>query len=267
LNENDAVRARVAALSEQMREFQTRADGIGIFAFGSATRPYADAQSDIDVGVVVTDASRAAIGVSDIQRARKALGDRAVDVSFWGLQELASSTLDCEVRNLVYGKLLHDPGGALARLREERITLAREVREARTRVTYFEFTYLAHRLVKTQARGTAWAVSVLGAELVTTAVKLLFVERSEWPAAFGWAAAELAYLDVPVSLTETLFAAGSMTDPATVRRFRRRLDAYLVGRDNAFVRDPIALWEWVFRSAEGVEARRRWAGDPLRFGR
>lgn len=254
--------ARLATARTVVTELGATPGMIGAYLFGSATRPYADAQSDLDVGIVL-GAAQLSAGIAAIQQARTRLTGQHVDLSYWADTLLARPREDADRRRIAMCEILSDPTGAIAAAQSRLARVPEPVRQARVRLHYFEVGRVAHLIHKAEARADRPLVRLLTAELVQEAAKLLFIERSQWPSPLSWMRQELELLDV--SIAASLWSLLDTSEPAAVRLFRRKLDRYLTERGLAFVADPMALMDWYFSSEAGLRARAEW-GSPARTG-
>ena len=241
---------------------------LGAFLYGSSARPWADPTSDMDVQVVVDDERLAAIDPRARHVAEHHGGIKAADIWIISPRELDAMidvpTGDINRRRIATAAVLHDPSGIVARIIARAAEVRDDVRDERMRVHYFELTRLAKRIQVAERRDKQDIVRILTAELVLVASKLLFIERRQWPTPTMWIFDELALAGIPAALVAALEAIVESPTARDVRGVRGELDAYLVAAGAAFVRDPEALWSWLFESPRGREAMDIWGGECIR---
>jgi predicted nucleotidyltransferase len=254
--------SREAAVREVLREVEGRPGVVGAYLFGSGVRPYADAHSDVDLGIVVEGEHLGAFA-GQIQELRTKLNRTEVDLSYWPAALLTSPHQDSDRRRLAVCKVVLDPTGAIAAAKAQLEVVPDDVRQARLRVHYFDAVRIAHLVFKADGRGDRGLAMMLTCAFVDEVAKLLFIERRQWPSPLSWMRQELALLDV--SVNASLWALLDTPKAGAVRLFRHRLDRYLTERGATFLTDPVELMRWYFSSDEGIRARNQWC-SPTRTG-
>ena len=246
--------------------FRDQAGVIGAFVFGSATRPYADDQSDVDLQIVVADSARAA-HAGPHHRREIAGTSRISDVWVIELGELERQLglrADNHRRRVADAIVLFDTDDTLAGLVARARHVPADVRDARMRVHHFELAWAAQRVLKAEKRGRAAIARILAAELVLAAGNLLFLARGQWPGPLPWMFEELAAAGVPDEIVARLRALVTSPSARDARRLRGAIDAYLIASGVAFVADPVALWAWINHTPEGQLAHVTYGGELSR---
>ncbi len=250
-----SVDVGINAARAVLKALEGRAGIIGAYLIGSSNRPYADANGDVDVGIVVEEAQLPGL-LPDIKALRSRFANQKVDLSYWLDTLMASPVSDVDRFRLAHCRIIEDPTGAIAAAKARFASVPEDVRQARVRLHYFHGGHMAHLVVKGDARGDQRVVSLMTGLFVMETAKLLFIERGSWPSPASWMRQELELLDVPLaaSLWPLLDAPASNS----IRLFRRKLDRYLQDRGMTFVADPMALLDWYYGSEEGKRARQQW---------
>ena len=240
--------------------YRTTEGVIGAFVFGSASRPYADERSDVDVQIVVENGSPLA-KVTDRLDSRQTDGTaRVADVWFIAtseLERLLGLRADMHRRRVSKAVVLFDTGDTIARLVARAAEMPESVRAEAMRVHHAEVTALARSIVSAETRGKTAALHLLATTLVTAAGNLLFYARHEWPIATSWMFEELAIAGVPSDILEDLRALCTAPSAAVARRLGDSVDAYLASRgvDESGSADAAAR----------IAARERFGGEATRL--
>jgi FkbH-like protein len=255
--------ARARALVEPWTK---RPGFVGAYLFGSLVRPYSDSDSDVDARIVLEDAALGALPVPERRLFVQKDGKKEADIWLMSRSQLASMTLEVDLRALSKAVMLHDERGELATTIDRVSVMSEEVREERLRLHYFEMTFGIQKLNNAIRRDKKSTARLLAAGIVSAAAKLLFVERRVWPASTSWMFEELALEGVEadtITLMQSVLEAGEVR---SIRELRAKVDQYLVAKGFAFTTEPERLLEWYTLTAEGERARQRWAGELARVG-
>lgn len=248
-----------------VRPYAERRETIGAYLVGSATRPHADALSDLDIEVVVEDAAYESTPDAERQVfAYKDAEKRVVDYEFylrpWSeFVALASSTLDLFHYPYRHAVVLHDPQGRVAPVVAALAELPESIRHDRLRVHYLEFRFALGRARKTRERGGELNLSLLYGDARAALVKVLFLAAGSWPATHHWTEQELRCLGVPDGIVAAMGAAFADPTPELVRDLVQVVDEWLGARGEAFHRDSGPLVTWAFHRADGRRAFETWA--------
>jgi hypothetical protein len=252
---------RIARARELMRPYQTREGLIGIFLYGSSCRPYADANSDYDIRIIVEDEALKTIPVEEIHTNFSEGGKKLGDVWITSRTEFENRKRDIDHFRARHARILFDPTGAVASMLERAAVLPSAIRDVRLRVHYYEFTYLSQKVQNAHRRAKRIPALLCGSQLVYAVAKLLLIEKGEWPAPMTWVFEELELAGIPAEIITDLRRVLETADVRAVRALRGRLDPYLIERGNSFIEDPTDFWHWLFHTAEGERAEAEWAGD------
>lgn len=260
MREADLERAR-----ELILPYAARGEVIGSYLVGSATRPFADERSDLDLEVVVQDDAYDA--TPDAERHVLVIDEgppKRVDHEFYlrawsDFEALLGSRQDIVRAGYRHAVVLHDPSGRVASVVQRLAVLPDTEREDRIRVHWLEFLFGLGRARKTiERRKTLDARLVLGGAL-GAAVKLLFVAAGVWPAPTHWAREELALLGVPSSLFERLETCAASIDLADWKALHTAVVAHLAATGHTFHEDGETLARWAYLTPEGRAAFERWS--------
>ncbi len=249
------------------RPYLEREGTIGIYLLGSATRPYSDPRSDLDIEVIVDDATYR--GTPDEERQRFVLKEEpppVVDYEFylrpWSeFVGLIDSTHDLFHYAYQHAVVLHDPRGRIVPVIERLAELPEAIRRERMAVHLLEFRHRLARARKTARRGERPAPINLGllyADALRALVKLLFVVRRSWAATAHWSEQELRLLGIPDRLLERASALLHDSGPEDGMRLIEDVEGFLDGCGETFHRDGDALRRWLFFTAAGKRAFERW---------
>lgn len=248
-----------------IQPYVEREDVLGAYLVGSATRPFRDALSDLDLEVVLTDEAYDAtpdaerhVFVVDEGPPRRV--DHELYLRAWSdFEGLADSRQDVVRQGYRHAVVLHDPHGHVAEVVRRVAELPAAVREERLRVHWLELLFGLGRAKKTLDRGLELDARLVLGDALLAAAKLLFVAGGAWPAPRHWTREELALLGVPDALLEGLEAAAVTTDLEAWNALLDGVRAHLVERDLAFHEDGPALVRWAFLTDAGRAAFERWA--------
>lgn len=238
---------------------------LGALLFGSLSRPYADAASDIDVQIVVEDDRLQALLDEQHEDSHYDDGAKVADVSIVSRGDLEGTVRDAVRRRLATAIILFD-SGELAPLKTRVSAMPEEKRVARLKVHYFEMTYLINKVRNAERRGGSDARALLLAELTIAIAKLCFAEAGQYPPPITWLFDELEVLGAPASITAPLRALGQDSSARLLRRLRADVDSFLLDRGITFIRDPEAVWRWIFHTVDGARSVAELGGPASRIG-
>jgi len=250
---------------ELIRPYLEREGVVGIYLVGSATRPYRDALSDLDLEVVLTD--EAYVRTPDDERhvfVIDAGPPRRVDHEFYlrawsDFEALAGSRQDVVRQGYRHAQVLHDPTGRVAEVVRLIAALPDAVREERLRVHWLELLFGVGRARKTVERGRDLDARLVLCDALLAAVKLLFVAAGAWPSARHWTREELGLLGVPDAVLGALERAAGTTDLEGWVGLVDAVRAHLRAQGHDFHEEGAALVRWAFLTDEGRAAFERWA--------
>ena len=258
----DADRERAEVL---IRPYTERPGVVGAYLVGSATRPYRDALSDLDLELVVSDDAYEATPLGDrhvfvLDDGPPRRVDHEIYVRAWSdFTALEASRQDIVRSGFRHAVVLHDPEGRVAPVIERLARLPEDVREARLRVHWLELLFGLGRARKTLARENELDARLVLVGAVAAAVKLLFVTAGVWPAPAHWTREELALLGVPDPLLDCLTTCTSSIDATDWRALHDAVREHLTAQDLTFHEDAEALTSWAYLTAEGRGAFERWS--------
>ena len=252
---------------ELIRPWTSRDGVVGIYLVGSATRPFCDALSDLDLEVVVEDATYEA--TPDAQRHVFVLDEgppKRVDHEFYlrawsDFLALVDSRQDIVRAGYRHAVVLHDPNGRVAPVVERLAALPDDVRQDRLRVHWLELLFGIGRSRKTFDRGRTFEGRLVLADALRAAVKLLFVAAGVWPAPTHWTRDELSLLGVGEELLERLATCTTSLDGADWKALTVAVAAHLEATGCTFHEDVDALMRWAYLTAEGRAAFERWSSS------
>ncbi len=253
---------RSACAHDLVRPYEGRPGVLGAFVHGSSVRPYGDARSDLDIGVVVADDTVAAeLAGSEVHRKIWVEGRKLADLSLYPAGSLASPPSDLEHFRAMYARVLFEDGGQVTALLDLARALPPAMAAERLRVHYFEVTNLMAKARSAQQRGHDDIAALLRSQLVVRAGRLLAVSRGVWPSPTTWMFEELSWSGVPAPLLASLRALPTSAEPRQLRTLRGALDEYLLAQGIAFVADPGALLEWIYGTPAGRSAVAAWGWE------
>lgn len=242
-----ALLERARAIAAPFRE---QAGVIGAFVFGSATRPYADAHSHVDVQIVV----EAGAG-HDVSQVREPAGDkRSSELWKIDIEDLArrlEQNADMHRYRVAHADVLYDTSDRIAALVARAAHVRPDVREARMRVHHYDFAKATQALLKAEKRERRPTAMLFAAELVVAAGNLLLLARHQWPPPLHWLFEELAAAGTPPEIVAGLRELAVAPSARSARRLRGQIDAYLLANGITFVRDPEALWASINNTEKG----------------
>jgi predicted nucleotidyltransferase len=255
----DALLERANA---HVRPFENAPGVIGAFLFGSASRPYADTSSDVDVEVILDHEPE-----KDGAYRRTSAGiARIVDVRL-------TSRATLEQRLARYGDgnrwksaksiiLFDDAAGTLAGINARAAIVPEERRQLRMRIHYAEIMTLEEELARDR-NGDPAAARLRAAELVSAASKLLSFASHEWPCPTQWIWEELSLLGIPDEITSAMRALLDAPAPGLARGVLDGIRSFLDLRGIAIERSPASVWA---TPLDLSRARWDWGGNRTRLG-
>lgn len=250
-----------------IRPWAGRSGVIGIYLVGSATRPFCDELSDLDLEVVVEDDAYAA--TPDEERHVFVVDEgppKRVDHEFYlrawtDFLALVDSRQDIVRAGYRHAVVLHDPDGRVAPVVERLAALRDDVRDARLRVHWLEFLFGIGRSRKTFDRGRTFETRLVLADALRAAVKLLFVAAGAWPAPTHWTRDELSLLGVGEPLLDHLETCTTSLDGEDWKALTVAVVAHLEASGHTFHEDAEALVRWAYLTADGRAALERWGSS------
>ena len=262
MRDADLERAR-----ELVRSHVARDGVIGAYLVGSATRPFRDALSDLDLELVLEDEAYAATPLEErhvfvIDEGPPRRVDHELYLRAWSdFAALVDSRQDVVRAGYRHAVVLHDPQGRVAPVVERLAEMPAAVRDARLRVHWLELLFGLGRAQKTLGRGKELDARLVLADALRAAVKVLFVAADAWPAPTHWTREELALLDVPAPLLDRLATCASSIDLEEWRALHAGIRARLEARGLRCLEDAEVLVQWAFLTAEGRAAFERWGNS------
>lgn len=258
----DADRERALAL---IRPYAERPGVIGGYLVGSATRPFRDALSDLDLEMIVTDETYAAtpsgerhLFVLDEGPPRRV--DHELYLRAWSdFEALVDSRQDIVRAGYRHAVVLHDPEGRVAPVVRRLAALPDDVRDARLRVHWLELLFGLGRARKTLERGKTLDARLVLADALRAAVKLVFVASGAWPAPTHWTREELDLLGVGEGLLDHLARCAASVDLEDWRALHEHVRGHLGSCGLTFHDDVEALTRWAYLTAEGRASFERWS--------
>lgn len=259
MREADLQRSR-----ELLRPALERPGVLGAYLVGSATRPFRDTLSDLDLELVLTDDAYALTPLDErhvfvIDEGPPRRVDHEFYLRAWSdFEALADSRQDVVRAGYRHAVVLHDPEARLAPVIERVAHLPGATREERLRVHWLELVFGLGRAKQTLAREKVLDARLVLADALRAAVRLLFVAAGVWPAPTHWTREELALLDVPEPLLESLATCTVSLDLEDWRALHGAIRAHLDALGLGFHEDAEGLVAWAFLTAEGRAAFERW---------
>ncbi len=255
--------ARARALVEP---YCAREGVIGAYLVGSATRPYRDDLSDLDIELVVDD--EVYERMPDAERHVLVIDEgppRRVDHEFYAwscsaFRALLASTQDLFHQPYQHAVVLHDPSGGIRETVDALAALPANVREDRMRVHFLELLFGAGRAKKTWARGEETSARLVAAGALAAAAKLLFLTKGSWASPLHWTVPELRLLGVPEDLLAAFAGAVADPSPEDLGALVTATRHWLAVEGETLQEDLEALSAWAFHREEGRAAFERW-GD------
>jgi Domain of unknown function (DUF4037) len=249
---------------ELAKAYIDRPGTIGVMRIGSSLRPWADAQSDVDVMVVVEDEVYAKLST----RERHLFGiDRgpprrkAYDVIVRSWREMSGyvdSPWDLNHYNYQFVRVLFDPSGRLQELLARIVRMPEETRRLRLLVHYHEVIWYRAKAEKCVQRGNlANAQLVLSLSLYALS-RLLFVAQGSWASLQDWTSQELRHVGVPEDIVAALERALVAPSPEQLTQVLALVDPWFDGKGLSFHRSPIEVGDWAVYEDEGIAASRTW---------
>jgi len=262
----------VERVRELIRPYIEKKGVIGIYLLGSASRPYRDGLSDLDIEVIVEDAVYDETPDDERQvfffKEGTPEGERPiVDYEFYlipwsDFEALVDSTLDLFHQPYQHAAILHDPEGRIAPVIERLAELPDDIRRERMIVHYLEFLYRLGRAGKTRGRSEesrpALALALLYGDALSALVKLLFLAKRSWPSTKHWSEQELRLLGIPDDLTARAARLARRPDPDEVKVLVEAVRSFLDDCGETFHRDMETIQRWLFFTKEGKRAFERW---------
>jgi len=238
---------------------------IGIYVVGSATRPYRDNLSDLDIEVIVDDSVYEQTPIAERQVFSFKEGEpKVVDYEFYLIPwsdfiNLTKSGLDLFHYPYQSAKILHDPDGRIEPVIRQLAELPEAVRLERMTVHFLEFLYRLGRVRKTADRGD-WPINLalLQGDALSSLTKLIFLVKKSWPATKHWSEQEFAELDVPDSLLNSAKTWISDSSSDNARAMVAAARGFLDEAGEAFHHDMDGIQQWLFFTAAGKAAFERW---------
>ena len=262
---SDPRPARISRAAEIAAAWVGRPGMIGAYLTGSATRAYADDNSDLDIVIVGEDDAVAAIhpdrrykmGIDRGPPRRKAY-DLLV-LAWTTLAQLRTSDLDHYRQPFQHVVMLHDAAGRIAGLVREIAALPREIRDERMRVHCYEYLWGQTRAARCVARGDLVNARMVAAASLIAAAKCMFLAQDAWPAKLQWSSHELREAGVPEELVTRFEHAWLHLDGASDLALQQMFLDWLTAKGFTFHRYTVELTNWAVTDPAGIAAVHRWA--------
>ena len=238
---------------------------IGIYVVGSATRPYRDELSDLDIEVIVEDAVYEKTPMDKRQVfSFKEDNPKVVDYEFYlipwsDLAALTESTLDLFHYPYQHAEILHDPNGRLAPVIKQLAELPETLRIERMTIHFLEFLYRLGRARKTGERGDLPInLALLRGDALSSLVKVIFLAKKSWPSMKHWSEHEFKQMGIPSELLDavTTWMADPVSDNARTMAAATR--TFLDDCGETFHHDMDGIQQWLFFTKEGKAAFEKW---------
>lgn len=241
-------------------------DGIiGIYVVGSATRPYRDELSDLDIEIIVEDAVYEKTPMDDRQIfSFKDDNPKIVDYEFYlipwsDFANLTKSGLDLFHYPYQHAVILHDPDSRLEPIIKQLAELPESLRIERMTVHYLEFLYRLGRARKTGERGDlSINLSLLRGDALGSLIKLIFLAKKSWPSTKHWSEQEFTEMGISGELLDTVNA--WLLDPVSdnARAMAAATRTFLDDCGETFHHDMDGIQQWLFFTKEGKAAFEAW---------
>jgi len=253
---------------ELIKPYLDKEGVIGIYLVGSATRPYADDKSDLDIEVIIEDDVYAR--TPDDERQTFAFKEtpqdapKVVDYEFYLIPwsdfvGLGDSTHDLFHYPYRHAVVLHDPQNRITPVIEKHAQLPETTRKDRMTVHYLDFLYRLGRARKTRTReGHRLNLALLYADGARSLVKLLFLVAGSWPATAHWSEQELRLLEVPEALIDGAAQLSPDVEPEDVKVLVEAVRAFMEANGVTIHKEHDAIQPWLFFTREGKDAFERW---------
>jgi len=238
---------------------------IGVYVVGSATRPYRDELSDLDIEIIVEDALYEQTPMDERQVfAFKDDNPKIVDYEFYLISwsdfvKLTESTLDLFHYPYQHAEILHDPESRIESIIQQLAELPEDVRVERMTVHFLEFLYRLGRARKTADRGEMPInLSLLRGDALGSLIKLIFLAKKSWPSMKHWSEQEFVELGISSDLLDSVIV--WMKDPVTenARAMVGAVRAFLDDAGETFHQDMDGIQQWLFFTVEGKVAFEKW---------
>ncbi|MBE0634831.1 hypothetical protein IH601_02380 [Candidatus Bipolaricaulota bacterium] len=238
---------------------------IGIYVVGSATRPYRDELSDLDIEVIVENAVYEQTPMEKRQTfAFKEDNPKVVDYEFYLIPwsdffNLTKSGLDLFHYPYQHAQILHDPDGRIEPIIKQLAELPEGIRLERMTVHFLECLYSLGRARKTAERGELPInLALLRGGTISSLVKVILLAKKSWPSTVHWSEQEFAQMAISDDLLKPVKA--WLTDPASdnARAMVTATRAFLDDCGETFHHDMDGIQQWLFFTQEGKAAFERW---------
>ena len=238
---------------------------IGIYLVGSATRPYCDALSDLDIEVIVEDEVYDRTPMDERQIFAFKEGEpKIVDYEFYLIPwrdfvNLTKSGVDLLHYPYQHAQILHDPAGRIEPIVDRLAELPEAIRLERMTVHFLEFLYSLGRARKTADRGELPIdLALLRGTTISALVKLIFLAKKSWASTVHWSEQEFEQLGISGDLLTSVktWLAEPSTDNA--RAMASAVRAFLDDCGETFHHDMDGIQKWLFFTREGKAAFERW---------
>ena len=238
---------------------------IGAYMVGSATRPYRDELSDLDIEIIVDDELYERTPMEERQIFAFKDGEpKIVDYEFYLIPwsdfvKLTKSGLDLFHYPYQHAEILHDPDERLKPIIKQLAELPEDVRLERMTVHFLEFLYRLGRARKTAERGEFPINSaLLRGDALGSLIKLVFLAKKSWPSMKHWSEQEFVDLGISSELLNSVRV--WMSDPVTenARAMVGAVRTFLDDAGEPFHQDMDGIQQWLFFTAEGKAAFEKW---------
>jgi hypothetical protein len=244
----------------------TAMDGvIGIYLVGSATRPYCDERSDLDIEVIVEDALYNRTPMEDRQIFAFKEGEpKTVDYEFYLIPwsdfvNLTKSDLDLFHFPYQHAQILHDPNGRIEPIIKQLAELPEDIRLERMTVHFLECLYSLGRARKTADRGDLPIdLALLRGSAISALVKLIFLAKRSWPSTVHWSEQEFEQMGISDELLNAVKA--WLTEPVSdnARAMAGAVRTYLDDCGETFHHDMDGIQQWLLFTKAGKAAFEKW---------
>lgn len=243
----------------------TRQGVVGIYLAGSATRPHRDEWSDLDIEVVVEDATYACTPDEErhvyvLRSNDPPVVDYEIYLIPWSdFARLQESSHDLFHYPYQHVSILFDPQGRLAPVIERLRTLPSTVRRERLIVHYLGALYALAKARRVDARaGSAVNRSLLHGDALRSVSKCLFLLHGSWPSTPHWTMEELRSLGIPADLLARIEQWAESPSGDASRALVKAFDEHLTSAGETFHQDRQAIGRWLLFTREGKAAFERW---------
>jgi predicted nucleotidyltransferase len=237
---------------------------IGAYITGSATRPYVDRNSDLDIIVVAEDELYRSLTPKQrfktgIDRGPPRRKEYDLVVMPWSeLESLQHSDRDNLRVYFRHVYVLFDRADRLATVAHAIGELAPEVRAERLRVHYFEYVSRRAKAIKCLHRGKLANARMVAAASLAELTKCLFVAAGAWVTKAEWAPQELRALGVPEALVARLEWNWLHLAEAPDEDLHQLTSAWFASIGVDVHANTIELTNWAMTDPGGIAATNRW---------